>query len=128
MRNFSKKVIVPIGFVTDLASIPQILWSFGIRPEGSYAYAAVIHDYLYWTQERSREEADRIFLYAMEDSKVEKGLRKKIYDAVRLAGGSACDTNKERKNQGERRVLRKFPADFTVTWNEWKVTPGVFYE
>ena len=40
-------VVVPTGFVTDLASIPRVFWSV-LRPDGEYAYAAVIHDYLYW--------------------------------------------------------------------------------
>ena len=48
---------MPTGFVTDFASIPPIFYSV-LRPDGEYAYAAVIHDYLYWTQTRPREDAD----------------------------------------------------------------------
>lgn len=59
-------VTVPKGFVTDFASIPRPFWS-ALRPDGEYAYAAVVHDYLYWTQTRSREEADDILKMAMED-------------------------------------------------------------
>jgi hypothetical protein len=47
-----------------------MFWS-ALRPDGEYAYAAVVHDYLYWTQSRSREEADQILKMAMEDSEVE---------------------------------------------------------
>ena len=36
-------VTVPTGFVTDFASIPRIFWS-ALRPDGEYAYAAVVHD------------------------------------------------------------------------------------
>lgn len=121
-----KSVDVPDGFVTDLTSIPQIVWSFGIRPEGPYAYAAIIHDFLYWMQDRSRDESDGILLIAMEDSKVEQNLRNRIYKAVRLAGESAWKKNAELKRRGEKRFLRQFPTDFTITWNEWKVRPGVF--
>lgn len=39
-------LFVPKGFVTDLASVPQILWSFGLSPSGPWIYAAVIHDWL----------------------------------------------------------------------------------
>jgi hypothetical protein len=39
-------VHVPVGFLTDFTSIPQILWSF-IPPTGFYGKAAVIHDVLY---------------------------------------------------------------------------------
>src|SRR5262245_47745360 len=36
-------VVVPAGFVTDLASIPRIFFS-ALRPDGVYAYAAIVHD------------------------------------------------------------------------------------
>lgn len=121
-----KSVLVPVGFVTDLASIPQWAWSTGLRPEGAYAYAAIIHDYLYWVQDRPRDEADEIFLFAMEDSKVDKTLSVRIYNAVRLGGESAWNGNAKLKRQGEKRILRRFPADFTVSWSEWKRRPGVF--
>jgi hypothetical protein len=123
-QNF-KAVTVPEGFVTDLASVPQWVWSSGLRPEGRYAYAAIIHDYLYWMQDRPREDADKIFLHAMEDSKVDRVLRERIYDAVNLAGGSAWDRNAKLKLEGERRLLREFPSDFTISWDEWKRRPGV---
>ena len=63
-QNFSP-VEVPKGFVTDLASVPAILWS--VFPKtGRYAYAAIVHDYLYWTQAVSREEADSVLKAAMD--------------------------------------------------------------
>jgi hypothetical protein len=124
-----RRVLVPEGFVTDLTSIPQILWSSGLRPEGSYAYAAIVHDYLYWTQERPKAEADQIFMFAMQDSKVDAALGNAIYAAVSSKlGQSAWDKNAKLKKQGERRILRKFPQDFTVSWNEWKKQPQVFFD
>ncbi|NRF71330.1 DUF1353 domain-containing protein [Aquincola sp. S2] len=121
-----KPVAVPDRFVTDLTSIPQAVWSFGIRPEGAYAYAAVVHDYLYWMQDRTREESDEIFLTAMVDSKVEESLRNRIYNAVRVGGNAAWKKNAELKKRGEKRVLRHVPKDFTIAWNDWKSRPGVF--
>lgn len=121
-------VDVPDGFVTDLASIPQIIWSFGLRPEGPYAYAAVVHDFLYWSQTRSREESDQIFLIAMGDSKVDDGLRTRIFDTIRAVGGFAWANNAKLKKGGERRLLKMLPNDFTTSWAEWKSTPGVFRE
>lgn len=41
----SERIVVPKGFVTDFASIPQPLWSLGLSPHGQYSRAAVIHDY-----------------------------------------------------------------------------------
>ncbi|MFV2733470.1 DUF1353 domain-containing protein, partial [Escherichia coli] len=39
-------IAVPAGYVTDLASVPRILWSV-FPPHGRYAKAAIIHDWLY---------------------------------------------------------------------------------
>ena len=44
---------VPIGTYTDFASIPRPLWAIFPR-WGKYGNAAVIHDWLYWDQSRSR--------------------------------------------------------------------------
>ncbi len=120
-----KKVFVPIGFVTDLASIPRIFWS-ALRPEGRYAYAAVIHDYLYWEQDRPKEQADEIFRIAMQDSKVDTKTVAVIYEAVKLLGNSAWKENRRLREAGEKRILKKFPTDSTITWSQWKKTPGVF--
>jgi hypothetical protein len=105
-----KPVTVPPGFVTDFASIPRIFWSV-LRPDGEYAYAAVVHDYLYWTQTRSREEADDILKMAMEDFEVGTATIKTIYGAVHLAGKGAWNGNAKQKGHGERRILKRFPQD-----------------
>lgn len=120
-----KAVTVPKGFVTDLASIPRIFFS-ALRPDGEYAYAAVVHDYLYWTQTRSRDEADDILKIAMEDFKVGTVTVGAIYAAVRVAGKTAWNGNAEKKAQGEQRILTRFPQDPRITWEDWKLRPGVF--
>lgn len=114
---------VPEGFVTDLTSIPRIFWQIA-RPEGRYAYAAVVHDYLYWTQSRPRAEADLILRYAMEDSKVSAAERWAIYQAVDKLGQSAWDRNIKLRSGGERRMLAKFPVDLSASWEDWKKLPG----
>ena len=118
-------VTVPTGFVTDFASIPQIFWSV-LRPDGEYAYAAVVHDYLYWTQTRSREEADDILKMAMEDFEVGAVTAGTIYSAVRMGGQFAWDGNAEKKAEGEKRILTRFPQDPRTKWEDWKQRPGVF--
>ncbi|RJP39002.1 MAG: DUF1353 domain-containing protein [Desulfobacteraceae bacterium] len=123
-QNFDP-VEVPKGFVTDLASIPRVFWSL-LKPEGRYAYAAVVHDYLYWDQSRSREEADLILKFAMEDSKVQPITIETIYLAVKEFGQTAWANNAKMKEAGEHRILKKFPSDFTTSWEEWKSQPGVF--
>lgn len=118
-------VEVPRGFVTDFASIPRIFWS-ALRPDGTYTYPAIIHDYLYWTQTQPREEADRIFRLGMEDFFVSPATARLIYDAVRLGGGSSWDANAQLKKRGEQRVLKRFPADPLARWEQWKRQPDVF--
>lgn len=109
-----------------MASVPQELWSAGLRPEGSYAYAAVIHDYLYWIQDRSRKEADKIFLIAMEDSEVNRWERKILYNTVVLIGWVTWKKNSKLKAKGERRILRKFPDNHRISWDDWKARDDVF--
>ena len=41
-----ESVQIPVGFVTDFASVPRLLWSI-FPPTGGYGKAAVIHDWLY---------------------------------------------------------------------------------
>ena len=113
-------VTVPSGFVTDLASIPRLFWS-ALRPDGDYAYAAIIHDYLYWTQDRPKDEADLILKLAMEDFDVSPAKVLAIYQAVRLLGDSAWQSNAKLKREGEKRILRRFPSDPTVRWDIWKL-------
>ena len=68
--NTDARIVVPKGFVTDFASIPQSLWSFGLSPHGQYSRAAVVHDFLYWAQPCTREQADRLLVIAMKESRV----------------------------------------------------------
>jgi|SRR3990167_8029016 len=55
---------VPAGFKTDFASTPVFAWPL-FPPWYRGSKAAVIHDWLYRTQERTRKEADQIFKEAM---------------------------------------------------------------
>ena len=120
-------VEVPKGFVTDFASIPRIFWSL-LRPDGEYTYPAIIHDYLYWTQTTMRQSADLVFRKAMEDFRIDTPTALTIYNAVRVGGGSAWQSNAHERARGEKRVLKRFPEDPTISWDEWKKEPDVFSE
>lgn len=78
-------ITVPAGFVTDLASIPRVFHAL-IPINGRHRAAAILHDWLYETQSRSRAESDRLFLDAMADSRVRWSQRWAMYLAVRAAG------------------------------------------
>ena len=122
--NYSA-VTVPIGFVTDFASIRRLFWS-ALPPDGPYIYPAILHDYLYWNQGGSKEDADSIFKFAMEDFGIGTVTIALIYNAVHLFGRSAWDENARVKASGEGRILCRYPDKPTITWEDWKKTPGVF--
>ncbi|EAO0947453.1 DUF1353 domain-containing protein [Salmonella enterica] len=81
----SDVIEVPAGFVTDLATVPRIFWSV-MPPDGKYAKAAIIHDYLYDNALRTKKEADLIFLDGMAVLGVPKWKRIVMYLAVRIFG------------------------------------------
>ena len=79
------KLIVPDGFVTDLASIPRILYSV-IPVNGLHRSAAILHDYLYESQTYGRRKCDDLFLEAMKSSGVRYTQRMAMYIGVRIGG------------------------------------------
>ena len=64
----------------------------------------------------------------MEDSKVDSVTIETVYQAVRRFGEAAWGNNSRLKKSGERRILNRFPEDFTISWNDWKKQPDVFKE
>jgi hypothetical protein len=95
------EIRVPVGFVTDFASIPRALWSL-LPPTGRYGKAAVIHDWLYshrivddgitpalvahGARLVDRAEADRVFQEAMRALGVNGATVWTLYTAVRVGG------------------------------------------
>lgn len=78
-------LVVPAGFETDLASIPQLFHSV-VPVNGMHRAAAIVHDWLYVTQPCPRADADRIFLEAMANLGVRWSQRWVMYAAVRVGG------------------------------------------
>ena len=76
---------VPADYITDLASVPRVLWSV-FPPHGRYAKAAIVHDYLYANALGTKQWADRVFLEAMTVLNVPRWRRTVMYLAVRLFG------------------------------------------
>lgn len=84
-------IVVPVGFVTDLASIPKgIRWL--LPPDGPYAKAAVVHDFMYEHATHFAWErlfCDMLFLEGMKTLGIAPVLRFTIYLAVRTFGGNS---------------------------------------
>lgn len=87
VRGRHLTIVAPVGFVTDLASVPRALWRI-FPPFGKYTSAAIIHDYLYKYQpfNLTRKQCDNIFLQAMKESDVGWWSRKAMYHGVRAGG------------------------------------------
>ena len=83
------RIVVPAGFDTDLASIPQGAQSF-ISKVGKHTAPSVVHDWLYVSaperNEATRKRADQIFLEAMKAEGVGLVTRFIMYRAVRDFG------------------------------------------
>lgn len=105
-------IVVPVGFVTDFASVPRILWDV-YPPWGTYGWAAVIHDFLYTTQLFDRENSDYFLLEAMGASGVDEWTRGSIYDAVRSCGGHSWDEHKDIL-KGVNQDYENAPKDFVT--------------
>jgi hypothetical protein len=81
---------VPAGFTSDFASIPKVFWTVVGDPDGPWAPAAVIHDFLYRTAIVPRAEADAIFREAMEELPGISWLKRwAMWAALRVGGWAA---------------------------------------
>lgn len=114
-------ITVPAGFVHDNASVPALLQSL-LPSHGTYGKAAVVHDYLYWSQTCTRLQADNLLMVAMKESDVPPASRTAVYRGVRLGGGSAYRENRAARAAGIVRVVppefRELPA--TATWQQYQ--------
>ena len=91
-----ERIDVPIGFVTDLASVPRIFWNI-LPPFGKYDGAAIVHDYLYSCQFWERSKCDSILLEAMKSEGVSWITRYTIYWGVRAGGWYAWSEHTKEK-------------------------------
>ncbi|MEK7881777.1 DUF1353 domain-containing protein [Methyloversatilis sp. NSM2] len=116
------EIVVPIGFVTDLASIPRWLWWWQGPHEATMA-PAIIHDYLYWEQSCTKDEADAVMYLAMEELSVKN--IESIYIGIRNSiAEMAWKRNSESRATGETRFftqdyaerLMRSHADPKSTW------------
>ena len=90
-KGSGKEILVPKGFLTDGASVPQFLWNF-LPSWGSYSRAALVHDYLCYRlhdgrpheHAPTRPDADRIFAEAMKVCGTGRLMRAVMYVGVRI--------------------------------------------
>ena len=104
--NRTRRTIrVPSGFVTDFASVPWYARS-AISVLGRHSIPAIVHDYLYWEQRCSREQADAILFDAMDEYKSAAWQQWLVYYSVHWRAGGAWEENKKDRAKGYVRVLK----------------------
>lgn len=84
--GIDQAITVPVGYVTDFASVPRLFWVM-FPPDGKYTKAAVIHDYLCDNPKKfthTRKQTDYIFLTAMLESGVSRLKSFILFSAVRF--------------------------------------------
>jgi len=100
-----RTIVVPVGMLTDLASVPRLArWYVG--RVGRHLEAAILHDYLYlaWQDQRGgtaneekRNFADRLFFTAMDVAHVPYGKRWAIFKVVDLFGRRAFKSREKKR-------------------------------
>lgn len=75
--------MIPAGYKTDFATVPQFLWSV-LPPIGRHNLAALLHDWLYDNKFGTRKRADDLFLQRMKEDGVPIVSRYAMYWGVRL--------------------------------------------
>lgn len=92
-KNFEVQIdgedyIVPMGFKTDLASIPRFLWSILPPQQADYVAPAILHDFFYETGLVNRRLADSILFCYLRRNGVGVFVSNLMWIAVRLFGKS----------------------------------------
>ena len=97
-------ITVPVGFVTDLASVPPALSRLfsrtdriSFQPSSTTTFTGSRHV--------TRDQSDQILLLAMIEHEVPETKRFAIYQAVHFAGMFAWDDNARSRNAGLVRIL-----------------------
>lgn len=118
-----RRFVVPKGFRTDLASIPQVLQAV-IGKWERHAPAAVLHDWLYVVQILPRSAADRTFAVALYAAGVPLWKRLAMWAAVRVFGGRAWRRNRQCDGGDMSRRMPTFDAlddEYRSLWEQMEI-------
>ena len=98
-----KMLTVPLGFETDLDSVPRIPLAYWLA-KGRAFKSAILHDWLYF-EGYPREFADDVMFGAMIAEEVTEGFRELIYAGVRAGGWHAYNKHRAREAARKRVAL-----------------------
>jgi hypothetical protein len=112
---------VPAGFVTDFASVPWYARAF-INVLGRHSIPAIVHDYLYWEQRCTREQADELLREGMIEYKSSWLDEVAVFYAVKYGANGAWKQNAADKKSGLMKVLpedhRRIPLNHE--WSKYR--------
>lgn len=121
VNKTNHEIIVPFGFITDLASIPKGLWWWESPQEATMA-PAILHDYLYWQQVCTKDESDAVMYLAMQDVNMGAISQRAVYAGIRTPFAQfAWNANRNAKAGGE---LRFFTDDYARSLLDSEIEPG----
>jgi hypothetical protein len=96
-------IVVPVGFMSDLASIPKVAWGIFMAPDDPRVeLGGWVHDLLYCTVGQykpgiiplTRKQCDQILAFeAMSELGANKFQQRMVYHALRLGGRGSFNTN-----------------------------------
>lgn len=105
------KVVVPVAFEFDGASIPWFGWQATYTPSSpKIITAALVHDWLYANHQTDKKTADKILRELLTRCGADPERSWIMYQAVAVAGGSAweyCDEDIERLRHLYRAIRRR---------------------
>jgi len=90
-----RHIRVPVGYLSDLASVPSIARHLVDTQSPTLRRPAVMHDYLYTDQTHrfSKREADKIFYDALQEEGTAQPLAWLLWQAVRIGGRGNWSTS-----------------------------------
>lgn len=115
-KQSNQVITVPAGFVTDYASVPELFIKVGAALRGRFNKAAIVHDWLYWSQECTRLQADNIFKLAMKENNVPDVQALILYNIVKEKGKKAWCKNQKMKKDNYIKVVPEEDRNIRGDW------------
>lgn len=99
-------IIVPKDFMTDFASVPRLPFVFLLTGNTAHR-AALIHDYLYTSNQFSRKLSDEIFKEAIVAAGEPEWRANMMYAGVRIGGKSSWESAGPRQTEAVKQFMNK---------------------
>lgn len=101
-------IIIPKDFITDLASVPRVIWPVLSPTRSDLMSSSVLHDYLYACHNGlKRKEIDNIFYYSLIEKGVSPIIAYEMYFSVRFFGARHFTENKNCNHFIERNLINE---------------------